>query len=207
MKLHEIVLMKHNLTEPGIDDEFFANSKAKKLGEIDGFDVMMKSATIKPYKKVAIMNSEKEVAVLVGVFFKYQSLKFFKIDRIFVEPEYRGKSLMRKLWELLKDQWKIQFMSDRDLTQDGIMMWCRFKTDWNVVIFNSNTGERIPWTDKAEKELFVPEDDFNRVRHNQDSETWIKANGFYLISEEDLLNKHYNGIPSLNEDILTPTLK
>lgn len=107
---------------------------------------------------------------------------------------------MRKLLQFLKSKLDITFISDRDLTPSGLDIWKRFKTDWKVSIFDTVTNKRIPWSDKTEQELFVPEVDYNRVRIDPNHPLNVKAQTYRLISEDkDIFNSGRMQFTILNE--------
>ena len=100
---------------------------------------------------------------------------------------------MRKALQLLKAKWDISFISDRDLTPSGFDIWKRFKSDWKVSIFDANTRKRIPWTDKTENELFVTDEEYQKIRGDANHPLNVKAQTYYLISEDrDIFNSGKN---------------
>jgi hypothetical protein len=194
MLLKEIVLIKTNLENHGIEIDQFPKDK-KSLGKIEGFEIFYQSKN--EYKLITISEKDKNILMIVGAFLKHGSA-FFQIQRVWVEPEFRGKSLMRKVLQLLKRKWDISFISDRDLTPSGFDIWKRFKTDWNVSIFDATTRKRIPWTDRAENELFVTDEDYQKIRGDSDHPLNVKAQTYYLVSEDqEIFNSGKN---KLHED-------
>lgn len=174
----------------------------KKLGIVDDYIVTIQSSTKRNIKKISLVHDGVEIATIVGSFFKFQNIKFFQLSRIWIEPKFRGKSIMRKFLEFLKNEWCIQFISDRDLTPAGLMIWRRFKQDWSAVIYNSDTGGRIDWTDSKEKELFVPEDEYEKVRNDVDHPINRKAQIYYIMSESEIMNKYFRDIPYITNPVL-----
>jgi len=209
MKLNEIVIMnQQSLSNSGIDHTMFGKNGIK-VGEMGNNSIMLYTATRprgKENKKISLVNQDgTEIASIVGFFFKHNNSgnTFFKIGRIWTEPTYRNQGIMTTLRQFIKSKWHIQFMSDRDLTQDGLNTWRKVKNDWKVSIIDGLTGKIIPWTNQTEQELFVPEEDYNKVRGDIENPVYIKANQYFLISETfSIFNPNCTGIPSVAEGIL-----
>ena len=101
MKLTEIVLLSNDLDKSGIDLSGF-NEEKKVLGHIENFNIYLQTAKIeKETKLISVVMDNKDICYIVGNFLKHGEA-LFQTKRTWVEPDFRGKSFMRKLLEFLK---------------------------------------------------------------------------------------------------------
>ncbi len=205
MKLHEIVLVKRQLESSKIEHSAFeTNGKRIGFAGMNNFELWMFSAKgEKQIKKLSLINAEKQdVAYLVGIFFKHHGATFFKLDRAWTNPEYRGKDLMSGMIYEIKRQMRIHLMCDRDMTEAGLGLWKKIRTQLKVEIYDSVTGQKLPWSKANEKALFVREEDFVKVKDSPEHPIAQLANRYYLVAESTG-REQYQGIPSVPARIIS----
>ncbi len=202
MRLIEIVILKDPIQSPNIIPGSFNEDDSRIIGNIGEYNILLYSAhnNNKATKKISLVDNNVEIGFMIGIFFKHpKGQTFFKTERIWMNPVHRDKGLMSKLRQFIKSKWHICFMSDRDLTNAGLGMWRKMKSDWNVTIFDAITGEHIPWNISTEHDIFVPGEDFERVKTDIHNPITIKGNRYYLVSESQvLIEQDIFGIPSSN---------
>lgn len=209
MLLNELIIVSQELSDSGIQPGMFPTVD-KHIGELSGFNITLSSAVSnKHIKKISLVDEDGNDCVsIVGYFFKHQSSNrtFFHFQRLWTIPEYRSQGLMTDLRQYIKNNWNVSFLSDIQLTQSGLDMWRKVRIPWRVQMFNAATGDIIPWTDSAEREFFVPEDEYNEYRKFVNHPRRKQAEHYFLISESVDIFKptEYVGVPGIPSWILTP---
>lgn len=195
-KLDEVKLLQGTLDHHFVNDEAFDKS-GKHLGDIDGYKIVLYKSPQKGVVKIALRDHQTQLGFIVGMFFKHghSSTAFFKISRTWAEPVIRGQGLVTKIMDYIKSKWNIIFMSDSELTTDGLGLWKRLAQTQTVQILDVVDNTKIDWTPNTQQQLFVRQQDYTKASSIEKGILDKQIQRYYLIAEmQDLPNAH--GIPN-----------
>ena len=121
----------------------------------------------KVYTIYAVKKDDKFVCFLWGVYHTILGTKYFMVDRLWTEPEYRKQGIASALYAALYEKLKIKLMSDNEQSPNAKKIWDRIRSIIPTKILDLQTGEKFDHQQVPDNVLY------NTNRDGQDTKRYV----------------------------------
>lgn len=185
MNLNEIKLVFDKNTKPHYNITDF--DKKTIIGYSEGNTLLVQSKSYKDQRVILIglYNKEELLSSIMGYFFEFNDIEYFKILDVFTPIEFRNQGYATSLYTTLVRKYHFKLMSDNEQTNDGKRLWVGISKILNVRVLDAMTNTIITKDMVSDEDIYFNE-----------------SNRYLLIAEHISTGIDQIGISSIGDGIL-----